>query len=397
MRLLALYRDAYTGLPREVWILSLVLFINRCGSMVLGFLVLYLTTERGYTMPTAGNILAVYGFGALIGIGLGGYLVDRIGYRRVQIGSMYLAGAGFVGFSFLESSSAILGGALFLGAAAESFRPANGTAVAAFTPPALRSRAYALNRLALNLGYTVGPALGGLLAEFSYAWLFWIDGATCALAGLSLAVLLPASSAEREFREPRANTPKSRSPWRDGVFLLAFVFLLLQCLVFFQLQSTYSHYLVEGRGYSKLVFGLVLAFNATIVVLCEMPLIRSLEGRHPLRLMAVASVLVGLGFGLLPLSGSLIWISMLALLWTLGEMLASPTMSSWVATRAAPENRGAYMAAFGIAFSLGFAGGPWIGTRIYEYYGPEPLWWSCLGVGTFAGAGFLLLARYSAR
>ena len=398
VRLLAVYREAFQGLSREVWILSLVLFINRCGSMVLPFLVLYLTSRRGYTASEAGEVLAAYGVGAIFGIGAGGWLTDRIGFRVVQVVSMALSGLGFIGFSFLVEPPAVLAGGFGLGLLAESFRPANGSALAAFSPPHLRARAFGLNRLALNLGWTIGPAFGGFLAEVDFKLLFWIDGATCLLAALGLVVMLPASTGPGERADREANEQAAHpagSPWRDRIFMLAFGFLLLQCLVFFQLQSTYTLYLVEARGFSTRVVGVMIAVNTVLIVLFEMPLVKSIEHRDPLKMIALASLCVALGFGLLPLSGSLVWIVFLALLWTLGEMLTSPTMSGWVANRAGPGSRGAYMAAFGIAFSVAFALGPWLGTRVYERFGPDWLWWGCLVVGAVSATGFRALARHA--
>lgn len=389
---LSIYREAFRGLSREVWIVSLALFVNRCGTMVLTFLVLYLTSQQGYSESEAGVVLAVYGLGSIAGVAAGGWLVDRVGFRAVLVGSLAAGGLGFIGFGFVGPGPGMLVAAAVVGFLVESFRPANAAAVASFCRPHERARAYGLNRLALNLGWTIGPALGGLLAAVDYQWLFWVDGATCIASALLLAVALPAADPPRaQENVERATAP--RSPWRDGFFLMVFGLLVVQGLVFFQVMSTYPLYLHDVRGYSTRLVGLVLVVNGALVVLVEMPLIKRLETGNALALCGFATLLIGLGFGLLPLSGALSWVVLLMVVWTFGEMLVAPMMTAWVANRAPDESRGAYMAAFTIAFSLCSAGAPYLGTLVYERAGPNTLWWGCFGVCCLAFLAFLALSR----
>ncbi len=386
------YRKSFQGLSREVWILSVVLLVNRCGTMVVPFLALYLTAEHGFTESGAGEIMAMYGVGSMVGVGLGGHFVDRAGYRIVQIVSMIVGGLAFMGFGLLEPGVGMLAGAVVMGMLVESFRPANTTAVAAFAPPKDRPRAYALNRLALNLGWTLAPALAGFLAEVDYSWLFWIDGATCIAAGIALAILLPASSREREVQEPEPVGPV-RSPLRDRFFLSVLGLLFVQGVVFCQVMGTYPLYLRDVNGFRERVIGFVMLLNGALIVLVEMPLVRTIEHRSPLRVMAVGVVFVGLGFGLLPLHSSLAWVVLLMLVWTVGEMLVSPLLSSWVANRADKRSRGRYMAAMGMTFSLCNVAAPLVGTRVYENQGPDVLWYGCLGVCVLAYFAYQIAAK----
>lgn len=395
MRVLKAYREAYSGLPPAMWMLAGVLFINRCGTMVLAFLVLYLTGERGFSEGQAGGVLSMYGLGAILGVMLGGWLTDRIGFVAVMVGSLFTSGLAFVGYGFLESSLALHVGAVVLGLLAESFRPANGAAVAALAPPELRARAFGLNRLALNLGWTVAPLLAGFLAAVDFGWLFWADGATCIVAGIMLAYWLP-----KHAGSGRGNTSKStadRSPWRDALFMGVFFFMMLQMLVFFQIHSTFSLVLRDERGFSMPSIGALFMINTVLIVVFEMPLVRHIERRSPLHVMGLAALCVGLGFGLMPLSGSPLWVVSLVVLWTLGEMLFAPMGMAWVAGRATEANRGAYMAAFAMAFSISVALAPLWGTHVLQVYGSGVLWGSCLAMGLLSAVGFLGLARKSKR
>jgi predicted MFS family arabinose efflux permease len=390
-RLAAHYRSSFEGLSREVWILSIVLFVNRCGTMVVPFLALYLTDEHGFSESAAGEVMATYGVGSMIGVYLGGQLVDRIGYRLVMIGSMLAGGLAFIGFGFLEPGAGLFAGAVAMGCLAESFRPANVTAVAAFATPEQRPRAYALNRLALNLGFSVAPAAAGWLAEVDYGWLFWIDGVTCIVAGLALAVLLPAASRDREVHEAEPEG-EATSPFRDGFFLWVLGLLFLQGVVFCQVMGTYPLYLRDQNGFREALVGTVMTANGLLIVAAEMPFIRMIQHRNPLRVMGVGVLFVGLGFGLTPLHPSLAWILFLVVVWTIGEMLVSPMLTTWVANRADKRSRGRYMAAMGMTFALCNIAAPLAGTWTYEHVGPAELWYLCLGICVVAYVGYQVLA-----
>ena len=120
--ILSLYRQAYSGLPRRAWLLALVQFVNRSGSMVLFFLTLYLTSRLGFTLARAGQVVGVYGFGALLGAWLGGVLCDRLGATAVQKLSLALGGLTLILLGYMRSFAAVAAAA-FLAAAAASDEP----------------------------------------------------------------------------------------------------------------------------------------------------------------------------------------------------------------------------------------------------------------------------------
>src|SRR5215207_1644393 len=139
-----LYGQLFAGLPREVWLLSLVTFVQRSGTMVLPFLTLYLTQQQGFTVQGAGGILSLYGVGAIVGAYLGGWLSDRIGSVRAQVVSLCLATGALVALSLVQSSLGIVVVVLLWSVAAESMRPANGAALAEISPSHLHVRAFGL-------------------------------------------------------------------------------------------------------------------------------------------------------------------------------------------------------------------------------------------------------------
>ena len=180
-----LYRNAYTGLTRRMWLLALVMLINRSGTMVLAFMTLYIN-HIGYSTKQAGFVVAVYGLGSLAGAFLGGKISDRYGFYYTQFFSLLCGGILFITLGLMQSYVSICMCTFFLSLVNESFRPANATAIAHYSTPQNRTQAFSIVRLAINLGWGIGGALGGFLASVNYHLLFWVDGATNICAAFML-------------------------------------------------------------------------------------------------------------------------------------------------------------------------------------------------------------------
>jgi len=388
------YRDAFSGLPRTVWLLAIASLVNRSGTMVLPFLTLFLTSKRDFSVIQAGSVLAVYGLGGVAGTYLGGWLSDRVDPRSVMAVSLVLTGAGFLVLGHLQAHAAIFVTIFFLSLVAEAFRPANSTAIGAASPPALRTKSYALYRLAINLGMTLGPAVGGFLAARDYAWLFWADGGTCILAAACLWMFFRRDVRAVDVAEARAAAAAERSPWRDGPFLALAGLMLLLALVSFQVVSTFPLTLRGLHHFSESRIGLALSVNTLIIVLFEMVLIHRLGARDPLKVVAVGTFLFCLGLGLLPLGSGFAYVAFTVAVWTTGEMMAFPMLAGITANRAGDASRGRYMAVFTLSFESAFVVAAPAGTWIFQRFGPRVLWNTCGALGLLLSAGFWLLARW---
>jgi predicted MFS family arabinose efflux permease len=393
-RILSAYRAAFVGLPRPVWLLAISALINRSGTMVLPFATLYLTKELGWTVPEAGLALSFYGAGAMIGSFSGGWLADRISVRLVLVCSLAFNGIGFFTLEHLASRSAICWFLVALGMFSEAFRPANATALSTIAGPSNRVRAFTLYRLAINLGMSIGPVIGGFLAEHDYRWLFRVDGGTCLAAAAMLGVW---------FRDPvqhggtveasDGGEKAGRSPWRDGPFLALLGLAVLLAMVFFQIQSTYPLALNRVYGFSEAAIGLALAVNTVVIVLFEMVLAHALRNAPHLRLVAWGSLLFGVGLALLPFGRSFAYVCATIVVWTLGEMLSLPFLQGVVAERADAKRRGTYLGLLSFAFSVAYMSGPPVGAWVFERFGPAALWYACGVAGVLLWLGFQGLAR----
>jgi predicted MFS family arabinose efflux permease len=390
-RIGSVYREAFAGLPEPVWLLSITAFINRSGTMVLPFLSLYLTRELGFTKIQTGYLLAMYGLGSVAGSFLGGWLSDRIGALRVQLLSLVTAGFGFLILAGIQDPIRLGAFMFVLSIAVESFRPAVLASTAEFAPKLVLTRAMALLRLAANLGMAIGPAIGGWLAVYDYHWLFIADAFTCWAAAV---VLFWRMRGRRpiEERHPTRSASRGRSPFRDGPFLILMVASFLIACVFFQIFSTLPLYLREVYRFREDLIGSLLAMNALVIVLVEMVLVRRIEHRDQMRVVALGGLLVCAGFAMMPFGSSVAWAVVTILVWTTGEMLALPFLNAVVAHRAGPGSRGWYMGLFMTTFSLAVVVAPLGGTAVYQELGPELLWY---GIGALGVVIWILCAAFA--
>ncbi len=393
------YREAFSGLPRAIWTLSWVTLVYRCGTMVLPFMSLYLTTDRGFTAPQAGLVLMVYGLGALGGSWIGGWLGDAIGALRVCAASLVLSGVTLFVLRDMESYAAIAITVFVLSIFTEAFRPASAAAVAALSPSETRVRAVALRRLAINLGMSLAPAVGGALAVIDYGWLFVVDGAACFVAAALLVLLFwhdtfggwrSAGAARAQHRNPT-----DTRPWSDTTFLGFVVLTALFASVFFQIFSTFPLVLRDLFHMREDRIGVAIAINAFIIVLFEMVTMHRLQRRAPLGVVRLGTLFACLGFVVLPWGTEIgvPWVLLVVVIITLGEMLYMPTAEGFVANRADDANRGRYMGMYTFSYSLAFVAAPALGTWMYAQHGASTLALACAAAGLVLWLGFTHLMR----
>jgi MFS family permease len=366
------------GLPRDSWLLALATLVNRAGTMVIPFLALYFTSTLGFSAGQAGLALAVYGIVSLLTSPFAGRLADRIGSQRILTVSLFLGGLGFWALPLLRTLPHVLAGMVVLSAVSEAMRPATLALVSDLSPPDLRRQAFALNRLAINLGMSVGPALGGILAAHSFRTLFWVDGATSIAAALVLFVF----PLRRVVVESHAGAPTSLGAIADRRLRYVILCLLPVLLVFFQHEGAMPVWMVEELGIPTQNFGLLFTINTLLIVFLEVRLNGLTAHWSPARSLSVGSALCTVGFGALAFLGSYWGIVATVVIWTFGEMILFPSTAAYVSELAPPARRGEYMGFYSMTFGIGFTLGPWAGLNVLESAGARTLWLACLAAGT---------------
>jgi predicted MFS family arabinose efflux permease len=382
------------GMPRGVWVLFATTLVNRAGTMVLPFLVLYLTRDLGFTAGQAGAVLFVYGLGALVSAALSGRLSDVLGPMHVIRDSLFASGVILLLFPLARTHSAVIAMTLALSLAAEAFRPASLAVVADLVTPAQRKPAFALTRLAINLGMSIGPALGGFLATVSFRSLFLVNGTSSLLAGLVMLLALRRAPIHRGHAETEPGGPvelPSRRAWSDRrlLFFLAAVFPV--ALVFFQHMSSMALYLVRDLGLSEIDYGLFFTINTVLIVALEVPINSATADWPHRRTLAIGAFLFGAGFGALAFAWNFWSVTATVIVWTFGEMFLFPSLAAYVTDIAPKSRRGEYMGLTQMAMSLAFAVGPWAGTAVLEKFGGKTLWLASFALGLLGTAMMLRL------
>jgi len=359
------------GLPRGVWILSGATLLNRAGTMALPFLALYATQGMGFSPARAGEAMLAYGAAALVAAPLGGYLSDRIGSLRVMRISLTLSGLLMVLIPFAKSWPLLLALVMLWALTGESFRPASLAILTDLAPEDRRKAVFSLNRLAINLGMSLGPALGGLLARHSFHALFWTDGASSLGAALVLLLAVRSDPSRHTTEHPPRHPFTALADRRLLFFLLALIPVMV---VFLQHEGALPVFLVEDLHLTPTFYGSLFTLNTVLILLLEVRI--NLATAHwPSRVtLMVGALLTAGGFGALAfLHGPLaIWATVV--IWTFGEMTLMPAMSDHVASLAPPERRGEYMGLYAMAVGVAFTIGPWFGLLFLGRYGATALW-----------------------
>ena len=374
------------GLPREVWLLFATNLINRAGMMVLPFLVLYLTRELGLSLARAGSMLALYGASAIVFGPIGGRLSDRIGALPVMRVSLIASGLVLLLFPLAKSFAAVAAMTVLWAGCAEMFRPASLAAITHVVAPEQRRQAFALNRLAINLGMSIGPALGGFLATVSFHAMFAVDAVTTLLAGALLAVTpwRAFSGVNSEAANRQGSRIGPATILHDRRFLVFLGGVILVGIVFFQHESALPLYLVQYLHLSPAFYGMLFTINTLLIVGLEVPIITATAHWPNRRSLIIGCFLFAIGFGALGLIASPAGVIATVVVWTFGEMLLFPAMSAHMAEIAPENRRGAYMGAYSMSLSISLTIGPWMGTQLLASLGPIRVWFVMFALGALA-------------
>lgn len=395
-----LYKQAYSGLTKNIWLLSIVILVNRSGTMVLAFLTLY-SKELGFSIAQGGWVVAVYGLGSVVGAYLGGKLSDSIGFYRMQFAALFLGGIMFIVLGQVKGYVSICICTFILSLVNESFRPANATAIAYYSDAKNRTQSFSLIRLSVNLGFGIGIALGGMLASIDYQLLFWVDGFTNISAAIFLILILPKVSPEQQ-RQPTVEQGLSESrlpvvsPMKDKTLLYFLGLIVLFGMCFFQLFTTVPVFFKEEMRMDEFLIGVVLSLNGILIFLFEMLIVFKLEGKRPyLMLITTGTFLMGFAFMLLniPLANGFIVALVAMLLLTIAEMVAMPFMNSFYISRSTLQTRGQIAGMYTMAWSAAQVIGSSSGSFVAQKFGYANLWWFTAGLSMLTAIGFYGLFR----
>jgi predicted MFS family arabinose efflux permease len=276
----------------------------------------------------------------------------------------------------------------------EAFRPANAVAVAHYSKEENRTRSNSLNRLAINLGWAAGGAIGGFIAAHDYHLLFWVDGFTNIAAALLLYFVLAPSKKNTSNHQHSSSMPAKKSVYSDRVYLFFVLLQVVFAICFFQMFTLIPVYYKTQLHLSESFIGITMSFNGLLIGLVEMVIVYKLDGRRPhLHYISMGVLLIGISYAVLnsgyPNAKMLTLFSTLII--TIGEMLSMPFMNSYWIARTDNSNRGQYAGLFTVAWSVAQVAGPFAGGQIAEHYGYHILWWVIAFICLLLSCMYLLL------
>lgn len=383
-RLTIFYGDSFRGLSKEVWWLALVSLVNRSGTMILPFLSKYLKEDLDFTYGEVGWVMVFFGVGSMIGSWLGGKLTDKIGFYKVMIWSLLITGFLFIGLQYVKSFWGFCLSMLFIMTIADMFRPAIFVSLNTYSKIENRTRSLTLIRLAINLGFVIGPTIAGIIIISSgYNLLFWIDGLTCILAILLFKNLVKEKkNISVEVKQEYIASNRGDSVFKDKAYWIFLGISFLMGMIFFQLFTTMPLYHKEQYNLTEFHTGLLFFLNGLIIVTLEMPMVHWFEQKimDTTKLILYSSVLMALSFFVLLFDtwAGILIISMILI--TIGEMIGFPYTNAFAMKRAKIGNEGRYMALYTMSFSMAHIVSPKLGLDIVAKYGYNT---NFIVIGTF--------------
>jgi MFS family permease len=388
----------YNEYPRPFWTLVGVTFIDRLGGALLyPFFALYITIKFDVGMTQVGILFAVFSFSSFIGQMLGGALTDRMGRKSMLIFSLISTSFSSVLMGLVESFSAFLFLALFVGILTEGGGPARQAMVADLLPEQKRAQGYGIMRVAFNLSVTIGPIIGGFLARSSYLYLFLADALISTISAFIVWRAMPETKPAPKpgvAVESMAKTFRGYGRVLRDTFFMLFLFAgILTGLVYMNFNTTLGVYLRDVQGVPELGYGLLLSLNAGMVVLFQFAITRRIERYAPMLVMALGAGLYAIGFGMYGFVSSISLFVLAMVILTIGEMLIAPVSQALVASFAPEDMRGRYMAMFGFSWGIPYAVGPLAAGLILDNTNPQYLWWAAGFVGIMATSMYLWLNR----
>ncbi|PWU56328.1 MFS transporter [Micromonospora globispora] len=385
------FRDTTGGLPRAFWYLWTGTLINRLGSFVLVFLAIYLTQERGFSASQAGLVLGLWGVGGAVGTTVGGTLTDRWGRRPTLLTAHLGAATMMLGLGLARPLWAVALGALLLGTFAEAARPAFGAMMIDVVPEKDRLRAFSLNYWAINLGFACAAVLAGLAAQAGYLLLFVVDASTTVITALIIFARVKETRTAPAAVTTSGAVPAGalRTILSDRVFLGFVALNLFGALVFLQHISMLPIAMGDS-GLSPATYGSVIALNGVLIVLGQLFVPRLIKGRSRSHVLALAAVVMGVGFGLTAFAEAAWFYGITVLIWTVGEMLNSPSNATLIAELSPAALRGRYQGAFSLSWQVAGAVAPVLGGLVREHAGNSALWLGCAAIGLVMAVAHLV-------
>jgi len=389
-------KSGYKEYPGTFKVLVLATFIDRLGGFLLfPFFSVYIIERFGVGMTQVGFLFAVFAGGSIIGSTIGGALADKYGRRSMVLLGLISSGIGSILMGLVDDLTLFLIIAAFLGVLGDLGGPARQAMVVDLLPKDKQAEGFGLLRVAVNVSATIGPMLGGFLASESYMLLFIADAMSSLITALIVFFVIPETKPEKQDDKPEESVMKTiigyKEVFKDSVYIMFLAVSVITVLVYMQLYSTLSVFLLKVYGFPIEGFGILLSMNALMVVLFQFWITKRTSKYAPMKMMAFGTLLYMIGFGMYGFISEIYLFFVAMFILTVGEMIVIPVSQAAVALFAPEDKRGRYMAVYGFHWSIPSLFGVIIAGLVMDYIGPNWVWYLAGILSLISIIGFLLL------
>lgn len=391
--------EMHGSIPRKIWLLAACNAVVAAGyALSMPFLAVYLSVKRGVPMSVTGGFLAVSMAFTALGSAWGGEMADAFGRRKIMLFSLFtrslviaaMAGAMWLDLHFIW----LVGLHILNGLSGALFGPASQSWVADQTPSEKRVEAFGVLRIGSNLGWALGPMLGGLLALKSYAAMFAVSAVVYFFTACALIRVIEETRPSAVERQ--ASLVEMLRELRNARFARFCACLFLISAVMSQLVVGLSLYCVKYIGLLERQVGVLFSINGLMVVFLQYVMTRSLSRIRISSGIALGCCFYALGYGYIGFASSYAAIIAGVVVLTLGELAVSPGVHAIAANMAGPDRKGRYMGMAGVVQQSGSALGIFLGGTGMELITPHFRYggWMIITVIALAAAiGFHGLAK----
>ena len=372
-------RDKFSFHP-VVWTLLIgTVFARGASFMALPFLALYLSNTHGIHPIWIGVTIGLSPLTGTLGGFIGGHFSDRYGRKKVILWTIFVWGLVYFGFSLATNIGTFMVLNALNGLCRSFFEPSSQAMMADLTSVDKRKRVFSLRYTAINIGASLGPLLGVYVAQFSTSLPFLLTGMMYLLYGVTLFIMLNRYSITHTI--PVHQLPMLDSLiviWRDKTLLVFIIGGILVNVGYSQIDSNLPQYIQNSFSEGVALFAKLIALNAILVIILQVPLSLISEKWPVLRVMILGSVLFAIGFASFGYVTTIIGLMIAMAVVTIGEIFIFPSTSVFI-DQIAPDNRkGTYFGA-GQFRSIGNFTGPVLGGWLLQDFGGKLLF-SVIGI-----------------
>lgn len=395
----ARFKETYQKFSKNFWLLMFASFIDMLGgSLIFPFFSLFMTRKFNVGMTEVGTMFLVWALtSGLIGNVLGGALADRFGRKTNMIFGLIASATSALLMIVIKDMVVFYVAIAIVGIFEDIAGPARQAMIADLVPEELRGDAYALFRIVFNLSAAIGPAIGGFMASRSFEMLFIADVIISLLVALFVFMFLPETRPVNERTEAHKeetfrDTFKGYGQvLRDKLYIAFIMVSILSTLMYFNMNSSLSVYLVNHRNFTPEQFGFILSLNAGMVVVLQMLFTRLTAKWKPLLAIAFGNLLYVIGFTMYGIFATYAMYLLAMVIITIGEMIYAPKEQTLIASFAPEHMRARYMAIRNFSWIIPVSIGPLGAGLIMDNLDPRLLWFAAGFVGTLSVIGFTYL------